>query len=301
MAQHGGRGPAEPAGDPTTLVEAVRLVLAQVEDIHGVPVTSVLVGDCPLDERLAGLALAAREAMVNAARFGGRGAVSVYCEVTAGTVFLSVRDRGPGFDPASVPDDRTGIRESIIGRMRRHGGTARIHAPSDGGTEVQLEMDTAVGDSASKALAATTSDFLTWNAFVSHSRATERQNRQSRQRDRAQRQERVHRAERQAEFFAVIVLLWLATAGYYVAVHATHNVLESLGQQRFSPSDTAQIITAVGGLMTATGLSVAGILKALALLVHARADMVRAREGLPSAGRSAVPDDGDPTGSGRTD
>ena len=36
-----------------------------------------------------------------------------------------MRDRGPGFDPDAVPADRRGVRESIVGRMERHGGTRR--------------------------------------------------------------------------------------------------------------------------------------------------------------------------------
>ena len=37
-----------------------------------------------------------------------------------------VRDRGVGFDPSTVEDDRHGVRGSIIGRMERHGGRAEI-------------------------------------------------------------------------------------------------------------------------------------------------------------------------------
>ena len=43
--------------------------MAEVEDAHGVPVEVVCVGDCPLDERLGAQAQAAREAMVNAAKY----------------------------------------------------------------------------------------------------------------------------------------------------------------------------------------------------------------------------------------
>ncbi|MFI5620620.1 PspC domain-containing protein [Streptomyces sp. NPDC051567] len=132
------------AEEPTTLAEAVKKTAAEVEDHHGVPIEVVVVGDCPLDERLAAQVQAAREAMVNAAKYGGEGGpVQVYAEVEAGTVFVSVRDRGPGFDLDAVPDDRMGVRESIIGRMRRNGGTARLRSAPDGGTEVELEMERA--------------------------------------------------------------------------------------------------------------------------------------------------------------
>ncbi|WP_031506246.1 ATP-binding protein [Streptomyces megasporus] len=130
--------------EPDTLAEAVRRTAAEVEDHHGVPVEVVCVGDCPLDERLGAQLQAAREAMVNAAKYGGEdGPVQVFAEVEGRTVFMSVRDHGPGFDLESVPADRMGVRESIIGRMRRNGGTAVLRAAPDGGTVVELEMERA--------------------------------------------------------------------------------------------------------------------------------------------------------------
>jgi len=129
---------------PTTLADAVRAAAAEVEDAHGVPVEVVCVGDCPLDERLAAQMQAAREAMVNAAKYGGSAAgepVQVYAEVEGVRVFVSVRDHGPGFDPDEIPQDRMGVRESIIGRMQRNGGTARLRPAPGGGTEVELEME----------------------------------------------------------------------------------------------------------------------------------------------------------------
>lgn len=130
--------------EPDTLAEAVKATAAEVEDYHGVPIEVVVVGDCPLDEKLAAQMQAAREAMVNAAKYGGEGgAVQVFAEVDGRTVFLSVRDRGPGFDLDAVPDDRMGVRESIFGRMERNGGTARVRSAPDGGTEVELEMERA--------------------------------------------------------------------------------------------------------------------------------------------------------------
>ncbi|MER7044388.1 MULTISPECIES: ATP-binding protein [Streptomyces] len=133
--------------EPDTLAEAVKKAAAEVEDKHGVPLEVVVVGDCPLDERLAAQMQAAREAMVNAAKYGGEGgAVQVFAEVDGRTVYVSVRDRGPGFDPESVPQDRMGVRESIIGRMQRNGGTARLRPAPGGGTEVELEMERAADE-----------------------------------------------------------------------------------------------------------------------------------------------------------
>src|SRR5262249_41433028 len=76
--------------EPATLAEAVRRAAAEVEDAHGVPVEVVCVGDCPLDERLVAQMQAAREAMVNAAKYGGDEPVQVYAEVEESKVFVSV-------------------------------------------------------------------------------------------------------------------------------------------------------------------------------------------------------------------
>jgi signal transduction histidine kinase len=109
---------------------------------YPVRIEVVAVGASP--ERASGeLAAAAREAMLNAARHAG-GEVSVYIEGSATAVDVYVRDRGPGFDPAVVAADRLGVRESIIGRMRRAGGRATVGPGAGGiGTEVQLRFETA--------------------------------------------------------------------------------------------------------------------------------------------------------------
>ena len=138
-------GPGESADAPATLAESIRAVAAEVEDLHGIPVEFIHVGDCPMDERLAAQVQATREALVNAAKYGGGEPVSVYAEVEGNTVWVFVRDRGPGFDLASVPEDRMGVRGSIIGRMQRHGGHARVRPAPAGGTEVELEMERAEG------------------------------------------------------------------------------------------------------------------------------------------------------------
>ncbi len=94
-------------------------------------------------ERASGeVAAASREALLNAARHAG-GDVSVYIEGNANAVDVYVRDRGPGFDLHDVPDDRLGIRQSILGRMRRAGGSATVRRGASGGTEVHLRYATA--------------------------------------------------------------------------------------------------------------------------------------------------------------
>ena len=128
-----------PEAVSTRLAAALEAAADDVEQAHRVPVEVVAVGDAELDAAGEALVAAAREAMVNAAKFGGGSPVSVFAEVRDGELQVFVRDRGPGFDPATVPADRRGVRESIVGRMRRHGGRAQIH-PSPAGTEVELGL-----------------------------------------------------------------------------------------------------------------------------------------------------------------
>jgi signal transduction histidine kinase/phage shock protein PspC (stress-responsive transcriptional regulator) len=129
------------------LAAALTAVEAEVEAAHGVPVETVTVGDCELDEGLAALVEAGREAAVNAAKWSGATTVSLFAEVEPGYVSLFVRDRGRGFDPAAVAADRRGISESIQGRMARHGGTAAIRTAPGEGTEVALRMPRRAGPS----------------------------------------------------------------------------------------------------------------------------------------------------------
>ncbi|HEX4345490.1 MAG TPA: ATP-binding protein [Solirubrobacteraceae bacterium] len=119
---------------------ALEEAAAQVEGSHGVAVDVVAVGDASLDRDGEALVAAAREAMLNAAKFGDGSAVAVYAEVASERLQVFVRDRGPGFDPLTVPADRRGVRESIVGRMERHGGSATITASPGGGTEVELVL-----------------------------------------------------------------------------------------------------------------------------------------------------------------
>ena len=129
-----------PAPEPgTTLAAALEHAAAEVEETLGATIDVVAVGDCPLDARVEAVVAAAREALVNAAKFAGEEPISVYAEVRDRDVEVFVRDRGPGFDLEAVPADRRGVRESIIGRMERHGGRAEIR--NDGGTEVHLTLE----------------------------------------------------------------------------------------------------------------------------------------------------------------
>ena len=132
----GDRAPAS-----ASLAAALDEAAAEVEEAHRVPIEVVAVGDAPVGEAGNALLAAAREAMVNAAKFApDAGEVAVYAELAPERSQVFVRDRGGGFDPEAVPEDRRGVRESIIGRMERSGGTARIRS-GESGTEVELTIE----------------------------------------------------------------------------------------------------------------------------------------------------------------
>jgi signal transduction histidine kinase len=131
------------AGDDrseASVAAALRAAAAKVEDAHGVLVEVVSVGDAPAGEELLPVVLAAREAMVNAAKHSGADKVDVFAEMRQDLVEVFVRDRGRGFDAGSVPADRLGIRHSIRDRMQRHGGTAQVRTRPGEGTEVRLTL-----------------------------------------------------------------------------------------------------------------------------------------------------------------
>jgi signal transduction histidine kinase len=123
---------------------ALESIVAEVEDAHDVTIEVVVVGERKLDEALSATLQAAREAMVNAAKHAGTAAISVYAEIELTRVTVFVRDRGRGFELGDVPDDRLGVKESIIGRMERHGGRAFVRTSPGAGTEIQLEMASAM-------------------------------------------------------------------------------------------------------------------------------------------------------------
>jgi phage shock protein PspC (stress-responsive transcriptional regulator)/anti-sigma regulatory factor (Ser/Thr protein kinase) len=125
----------------SSVARALQDAAVEIEASHGARVEVVIVGgDCPLDERGQAIVAAAREAILNAAKHGENSPVTVYAELAPGRLAIFVRDRGPGFDPASVPADRHGLRDSIMGRMTHYAGTATVRSTPGTGTEVQLSI-----------------------------------------------------------------------------------------------------------------------------------------------------------------
>lgn len=127
--------------EPGTSVAAeLKDLVAEIEDaVAPLTVETVVVGDCSPTECTAALLQAAREALLNAFKHGAP-PVSVYLEVTDAVAEVFVRDRGAGFDLDEIAQDRFGVRESILGRVRRRGGSAEVVSRPGWGTEVRLRM-----------------------------------------------------------------------------------------------------------------------------------------------------------------
>lgn len=132
------------APGPATLKSALEAAGGEVEDELGVAVGVVCVGDVELSNDLGAMVLAAREAMMNAAKHSEADLIDVYAEIDRDAdrpvVVIYVRDRGRGFNLSDIAGDRMGVRGSIIGRLERHGGTATVRSAPGEGTEIRLEM-----------------------------------------------------------------------------------------------------------------------------------------------------------------
>ncbi len=123
-----------------TVSAAIRTAVAEVEDEQSITVEVSIIGDRRLDTAGEALVAAAREALRNAARHAGGAAVFVFAELSAGGAEVFIRDEGGGFELASVPSERRGIRDAIVGRMAAVGGRAIVESAPGEGTEVALKI-----------------------------------------------------------------------------------------------------------------------------------------------------------------
>jgi hypothetical protein len=123
-----------------TLGAALRAAVADVEDDEGALVELTVLGDRRLDRATEALAAAAREALRNAARHAAGSPIFVFCQASADGAEVFVRDEGPGFELSSVPTERRGVRDSIVGRMAAVGGSAVVESRFGEGTEIALRI-----------------------------------------------------------------------------------------------------------------------------------------------------------------
>jgi len=129
-------------GHATGLAERLQEVASEVERSRAAVIEVVTVGD--LADRTPAtdaVVAATREAMLNAARHAeDPQPVRVFARINPDDVSVFVRDRGIGFDPGALPDDRGGVRDSIVGRIARTGGTTSVRSAPGEGTEIKIWM-----------------------------------------------------------------------------------------------------------------------------------------------------------------
>ncbi len=133
-------GAANTTSDNGDVGPPLRAAAAKCEDHYGSRVQVVVADDLPdlPPAKVAALAGAAGEAMVNAGKHGGAGKVLVYVEPSDdGGVFCSIKDDGSGFDPATTPEGVC-LSRSIRGRMAEVGGRVEVQSSPGRGTEVLL-------------------------------------------------------------------------------------------------------------------------------------------------------------------
>ena len=124
-----------------TVAGVVETICGDIEDTYGVRVDQVVVGGArEVGEREEAVLGAVREALVNVAKHAGVGSADVYVEIDEGMVSAFVRDRGCGFDPDEVEDDRQGLARSIRHRVESRGGRVTVRSTLGQGTEIGVEM-----------------------------------------------------------------------------------------------------------------------------------------------------------------
>ncbi len=136
-----GVGPTAEAQAEQSLVKALRVCIAEVEEAYGLPVELSL--SQPEELRLPGAVqkqalYIVREALTNAWRHAQAGHVTVHVERVPeqGEVCISVQDDGDGFDPASVQvEGHLGLM-IMRSRAERCGGKLEIDSTPGVGTKV---------------------------------------------------------------------------------------------------------------------------------------------------------------------
>ncbi|MBB1030191.1 histidine kinase, partial [Dietzia sp. SLG310A2-38A2] len=124
-----------------TVAGAVEVIVGDVEDAYGLRVDQVVVGgDGPGGDAEKAVLGAVREALVNVAKHAGVDTADVFVENDGQVLSAFVRDRGCGFDPDDVGDDRHGLSQSIRHRVESRGGSVTVRSTLGRGTEIGIEM-----------------------------------------------------------------------------------------------------------------------------------------------------------------
>lgn len=124
------------------LASALRAAARRAEERYPMRVDVICAPDLPIgsEEEIHAISGAANEALTNAAKHGDAAKATIYAEPGDGhTFFVSIKDRGTGFDLATATNGQ-GLKRSIQGRLAEVGGRAEISSQPGRGTEVRLHL-----------------------------------------------------------------------------------------------------------------------------------------------------------------
>lgn len=124
------------------LATALRAAARRAEERYPMRVDVICAPDLPVgsEQEIHAISGAANEALTNAAKHGAATTATVYAEPGEDhTFFVSIKDRGTGFDPATAIRGQ-GLKRSIEGRLAEVGGRAEISSQPGRGTEVKLHL-----------------------------------------------------------------------------------------------------------------------------------------------------------------
>ena len=128
--------------DAPDFAEAIRKTLAPVAGAASVVVRFAGPRTAISDSTAHGVLNAVRELVSNAVRHGEAAKIRIAGEVRSGTLRISVRDDGCGFDPANRPGQAEGHfgLDGIAERIERLGGTFEIKSAPGKGTKATIQI-----------------------------------------------------------------------------------------------------------------------------------------------------------------
>ena len=128
--------------DEPDFAEAIRKTLAPVAGAASVTVRFAGPRTAISDSTAHGVLNAVRELVSNAVRHGEAAKIRIAGEVRSGTLRISVRDDGCGFDPANRPGQAEGHfgLDGIAERIERLGGTFEIKSAPGKGTKATIQI-----------------------------------------------------------------------------------------------------------------------------------------------------------------
>lgn len=122
------------------LASGLRAAARRADERYGLRVQVVAAPDLPngSDDTIQRLTAAVGEALTNAAKHGDARLATVYAEPDdEGSVFVSVKDDGTGFDSATMVEGE-GLSRSIRGRVTEAGGRVEVDGRPGRGAEIRM-------------------------------------------------------------------------------------------------------------------------------------------------------------------